>query len=73
MQDGLQYMYKQCKVKKEKLNIIQLIIIPQRVKYLEINVIKEDKKSCSVYYQSCWKKFKDTIQNENILFVDWKT
>lgn len=73
MQNDLQYMYKQYKVKKENLNIIQLIIIPQRVKYLEINVIKEDKKSYTKYYQSCWKKLKDTIQNENILFVDCKT
>lgn len=73
MQDDLQYMNKQCEVKKENLNIIQLIIIPQRVKYLEINVIKEDKKSYTAYYQSCWKKLKDTLQNENILFVDWKT
>lgn len=73
MQNDLQYMDKQYKVKKENLNIIQLIIISQRVKYLEINVIKEDKKSYTTYYQSCWKKLKDTIQNENILFVDWKT
>lgn len=53
MQNDLQYMDKQYKVKKENLNIIQLIIIPQRVKYLEINVIKEDKKSYTTYYQSC--------------------